>query len=312
MKIAILGAGAMGSRFGLMLKRSGEDVLLVDGWQDHIDAIKNNGLQADFNGEEISVDIPIVNQKEVSTITSKFDLLIVFTKAMQLDQMLQDCRNLISEDTKVLCLLNGIGHEDTIKKYVPMENIFIGNTMWTAGLVGPGKAKLFGDGSVELQNLGVNQEKQAQNLAKMLSKSGLNAQYSENIRYSIYRKACVNGTMNGLCTILDVNMADLGRTSPAHDMVVAIVNEFAAVAKKEGLDLYVEEIVKHVEDCFNPETIGLHFPSMHQDLITNHRLTEIDYINGAISRKGRQYQVSTPYCDFLTQLIHAKEQIILN
>lgn len=312
MKIAILGAGAMGSRFGLMLKRGGEDVVLIDGWQDHIDAIKNNGLQANFNGEEISVDIPIVNQKEVSAIKGKFDLLIVFTKAMQLDQMLQDCRNLISKDTKVLCLLNGIGHEDTIKKYVPMENIFIGNTMWTAGLIGPGKAKLFGDGSVELQNLGINQEKQAQDLAKMLSKSGLNAQYSENIRYSIYRKACVNGTMNGLCTLLDVNMADFGKTSSAHNIVITIVNEFAAVAKKEGLNLDIEEIVKHVEDCFDPKTIGLHFPSMYQDLIINHRLTEIDYINGAISRKGRQYQVSTPYCDFLTQLIHAKEQIILN
>ena len=50
-------------------------------------------------------------------------------------------------------------------------------------------------------------------------------------------KACVNGTMNGLCTILDVNMAGLGATKPAHDMVVTIVNEFAAVAAKEQRQL---------------------------------------------------------------------------
>jgi len=49
---------------------------------------------------------------------------------------------------------------------------------------------------------------------------------------------------------------------------------------------------------------------MYQDLINNHRKTEIDYINGAISRKGKKYDVPTPYCDFLTQLIHAKEEVL--
>ena len=46
---------------------------------------------------------------------------------------------------------------------------------------------------------------------------------------------------------------------------------------------------------------------MYQDLIKNHRLTEIDYINGAVSRKGKKYGIATPYCHFLTELIHAKE-----
>ncbi|EHU8826553.1 2-dehydropantoate 2-reductase, partial [Enterococcus faecalis] len=50
MKIAIAGAGAMGSRFGLMLKQGGNDVLLIDGWQEHINAIKENGLKANYNG----------------------------------------------------------------------------------------------------------------------------------------------------------------------------------------------------------------------------------------------------------------------
>ena len=309
MKIAIAGAGAMGSRFGLMLKQGGNDVLLIDGWQEHINAIKENGLKANYNGEEITVKVPIVNQNEVPT-GEQFDLIILFTKAMQLEKMLQDVKPLIADHTEVLCLLNGIGHEDVIEKFVPMEKIFIGNTIWTAGLEGPGKAKLFGSGSVELQNLGIGQEESAKKLAETLSASGLNAKYSDNIHYSIYRKACVNGTMNGLCTILDVNIAGLGATKPAHDMVVTIVNEFAAVAAKENVNLDIPEVIEHVETCFDPTTIGMHFPSMHQDLIKNNRLTEIDYINGAISRKGKKYGVVTPYCNFLTQLVHSKEEIL--
>ena len=148
MKIAIAGAGAMGSRFGLMLHQSGNEVLLIDGWAEHVQQIKEHGLQANFNGKEVEAKLPIVLQSEVEK-EDQVDLIILFTKAMQLEKMLQDIQSLIKKDTEVLCLLNGIGHEDIIEKFVPMENIYIGNTMWTAGLEGPGQVKLFGSGSVE-------------------------------------------------------------------------------------------------------------------------------------------------------------------
>ena len=267
MRITIAGAGAMGSRFGLMLHKGGNEVTLIDGWPEHVKAIKEHGLRANYNGEELTAHLSVELQSEISS-KEKTDLIILFTKAMQLDKMLQDIKPLIDEHTKVLCLLNGIGHEDTIEKYVSKNNIFIGNTMWTAGLEGPGKAKLFGDGSVELQNLISGEEETAKKLAEILSESGLNAKYSNNIHYSIYRKACVNGTMNGLCTILDTNMAGLGETKPAHDMVVTIVNEFAAVAKFENVNLDIAEVVQHVETCFDPSTIGLHYPSISFFLAT--------------------------------------------
>ena len=310
MKIIIAGAGAMGSRFGLMLHQASHEVILVDGWQEHIDKIRENGLQADFNGTEMTVKIPVYHQKEVSAIDFSADLIILFTKAMQLDGMMQSLQNLISSDTEVLCLLNGIGHEDVIKKYVPLRNIYLGNTMWTAGLEGPGRAKLFGNGSIDLQNLGDGQQDSATEIIEVLNQGGLNASYSDNIVSSIYRKACVNGTMNGLCTILDSNMASFGETGVADQIVSNIVAEFVAVAAVEGAKLDTDAVLAKIKTCYNRETIGLHHPSMYQDLIVNDRLTEIDYINGAIVRKGKEYGIATPYCQFLTQLVHAKEQIL--
>lgn len=116
--------------------------------------------------------------------------------------------------------------------------------------------------------------------------------------------------MNGLCTILDCNMSEFGNTTTAEDMVVAIVKEFSAVAAKEGVNLNVPDTIAYIKATWNPDTIGHHYPSMHQDLITNHRLTEIDYINGVIARRGKKYGIPTPYCTFLTQLVHAKEQLL--
>ncbi|HCM90795.1 MULTISPECIES: 2-dehydropantoate 2-reductase [Vagococcus] len=310
MNIIIAGAGAMGSRFGLMLHQAKNNVILVDGWQEHIDCINQEGLKANFNGEEIVEKIPVYHQNEVSNIEFSADLVILFTKAMQLDNMLQEIKSMIGQNTKVLCLLNGIGHEDVIKKYVPLSNIILGNTMWTAGLEGPGKAKLFGNGSIDLQNLGEDGKGAAEEVIACLNEAKLNAKYSDNILSSIYKKACVNGTMNGLCTILDSNMAGFGETNVADDIVKSIVAEFAAVAAVEKAELNIDEVLTQIKSCYNRETIGLHHPSMYQDLIINNRLTEIDYINGAIVRKGKQYNIETPYCLFLTQLIHAKEQIL--
>lgn len=309
MKIVIAGAGAMGSRFAIMLQRGGNEVTLIDGWPEHIAAISEHGLRANLNGEELSLSFPIYHQNEI-TAEMTADLIIVFTKAMQLDAMMQAIRPMIGVQTKVLCLLNGIGHEDVIEAYVPKEKIFLGNTLWTADLIGPGQVRLFGSGSIELQNIVKGEEDSARNLAEVLSASGLNAKYSENIRYSIYRKASLNGTLNGLCTILDVNIAQFGATSKARELVERIVAEFAAVAEHEEVILDIPEVIQNIENTYDPDGIGLHYPSMYQDLMNNHRKTEIDYINGAISRKGRKYGVATPYCDFLTQLIHCKEEIL--
>lgn len=310
MKIIIAGAGAMGSRFGLMLHQAGNEVVLIDGWQEHIDLIKEHGLRANFNGEEVAEKIAIYHQNELETLDFSADLVILFTKAMQLDAMMQSIKSMVGDQTKVLCLLNGIGHEDVIKQYVPLSNILLGNTMWTAGLEGPGKAKLFGNGTIDLQNLGTEGKSSANEVIEVLNEAKLNARYSDNILSSIYKKACVNGTMNGLCTILDSNMASFGETSVADAIVESIVAEFAQVAAYEKAELNVPEVLAQIKTCYNRETIGLHHPSMYQDLIINNRLTEIDYINGAIVRKGREYGIETPYCQFLTQLVHGKEEIL--
>lgn len=310
MRIVIAGAGAMGSRFGLMLHNAGNDVILIDKWRDHVEAIKKNGLSANINGQRSTTRMPIFYPDEIASNSKPADLIIMFTKAIQLEDMLQSIKPLLGSETMVLCLLNGLGHEDTLARYVPQKNILLGITMWTAGLEGPGKVKLFGTGEVELQNIDAEGEKNAKKIVAELRNSGLNGVYSSNVKYSVWRKACVNGTLNSTCTILNANISELGATTEAIPILKAIISEFTAVAAKEHVILDQKEILQHVVETFDPNGIGLHYPSMHQDLIKNNRLTEIDYINGAVARKGEDYGVPTPYCALLTELIHAKEQIL--
>lgn len=310
MKIAIAGAGAMGSRFGIMLHQAKNEVILIDQWKDHVDAINNHGLKADYDGEFIVEKIPAYCPEEVGSLNTTFDTVILFTKAMQLDDMLKSIQPILSKNTRVLCLLNGLGHDETLMKYVNVENILLGNTMWTAGLTGPGEVKLFGNGSLEIQNIHKDGKDVALEIVNTLNEAGLNCIYSEDVMYSIWRKACVNGTLNGTCTILNANITSFGSTSVSDHIIRTIISEFAAVAAKDGIVLDQEEIVSHVKSTFDPNGVGNHYPSMHQDLIQKNRLTEIDYMNGAVWRKGMKYNVATPYCQFLTELVHAKEEIL--
>ncbi|RHW48785.1 2-dehydropantoate 2-reductase [Bombilactobacillus bombi] len=310
MKIAIVGVGAMGSRFALMLKHSGNEVTLIDGWQPNVEVIKAHGLQADFNGKHVQSKMPIYALDEVDQLQDyQPDLIIAFTKSNQLDEAFQKAQSLISPQTYVLCLLNGMGHEEILKKYVSEEHLILGITMWTAGLAGPGQATLFGNGNVELQNFAAVDKDFALEVEQVFAVAGLNPKYSDNVSYSIWRKACVNGTLNTLCSILDCNIGELGQTKESEALLKAIIAEFAAVAAHEGIDLDQAEVFEHVAETFTAD-IADHYPSMYQDLIKNHRNTEIDFINGAVWRRGQEYGIATPYCALITQLIHAKEQLL--
>lgn len=115
--------------------------------------------------------------------------------------------------------------------------------------------------------------------------------------------------MNTLCSILDCNIGELGQTKESEALLKTIIAEFAAVAAHEGIDLDQAEVFEHVAETFTAD-IADHYPSMYQDLIKNHRNTEIDFINGAVWRRGQEYGIATPYCALITQLIHAKEQLL--
>lgn len=307
MKIAIAGSGAMGSRFGFMLHKAGNDVILIDKWDAHIEAIRSNGLKVNFNGKEETVDIPIFYPKEVK---NEVDVVFVFTKAMFLEDMLEDIQPILGTYTKVVCLLNGIGHESVLEKYVPLDNMLIGVTIWTAGLNGPGQIELNGSGTTEIQHVvsGKENEKAAREIVEVLAEAGLNGIYSMNVKFSIWRKACVNGAMNATCSLLDANLGEVFATKEAAPIVKGIVREFVAIAQKQGVELDFDATVEYIMK--SGKELGHHYPSMHQDLMQNNRLTEVDYINGAVARLSEEYGLEAPNNALITHFIHAKESIL--
>ncbi|MDO4670222.1 MAG: 2-dehydropantoate 2-reductase [Aerococcus sp.] len=300
----IAGSGAMGCRFGSQIYEAGYDVILLDQWEDHIKAIQTEGLKISGD-EEKTLPMKIMRPEEAS---DPADLIILFTKAMQLPNMLEAIKPIISEHTQVLCLLNGLGHEEVISKYVKRENIMLGVTVWTAGLEGPGHAHLEGTGTVDLQSFAANGEEKTQAIVNMLNDAHLNVTYDENVFPAVWRKVCVNGTMNSTCALLDCTIGEAFQSDDMVNAVKQIIHEFVTVAASEDVTIDEQEMIDYV--LATAKTAAHHYPSMHQDLVQNHRKTEIDFINGAVVRLGAKHGIKAPYCQLLTEMIHTKEHIL--
>ncbi|EEK12735.1 MULTISPECIES: 2-dehydropantoate 2-reductase [Staphylococcus] len=305
MKIAIAGSGALGSGFGAMLYRQGNDVTLIDGWEPQATAVKHEGLHIDINGEDYHLNIPMYQDTEIPS-DLQFDIVFLFTKAMQLESMLTHIQPHIHDTTIMVCTMNGLKHEDRIVNYVDKSRIVRGVTTWTAGLESPGHTHLMGSGPVEIGSLVPEGQNNVEVIYNLLEQAKLNPHKSEDLQQSIWKKICVNGTANALCTILECRLSTLNESEYARKLVYDITKEIVEVATVDDVHLNADEVYHYLIDL--NDKVGPHFPSMYQDLINNNRRTEIDYINGAVARLGSEHHIDAPINQFVANMVHAKEE----
>lgn len=306
MKFLFAGAGALGSRFGYMLFNNGEDVTFVDTWQAHIDQIQDKGLEVIIDSQQVGFfNIPTYRPEQLE---GQFDVVFIATKSMQLGSMLESIKHLIHKETKFICVLNGLGHVETLKQYIKEENILIGVTVWTSGLGGPGILDAVGTGKTDIKQVKEANMEETFALIERLNRAGLNMSYSEDTFQAIWHKAGLNCVLNSYCTLIDCNINQYGNYQHHLELTRAVLDEVVAVGRAEGIDVRQDVIEQNIENCFDPKTAGLHYPSLYQDM-HNGRLTEIDYLNGAIVKLGKKHGIDTPICRVITWMIHSKEQV---
>lgn len=306
MKIAIAGAGAMGSRFGFMLTEAGHSVTFIDPWNEHVEKINQEGLLVETDAGSRKYKISAVLPDQVG---GSYELIILFTKAMQLEGMLKQIQSILSEDTALLVLSNGLGNIETIEEYAGQSAIYAGVTLWSCELEGPGHIRATGSGNIEFQPIKEKDAAVTAEILTVLNQAKLNAEISQNVLLSIWKKAAFNSVLNTYCALLDCNVGQFGSSDQAMALSKAVVYEFVQIAEAKGIALTAEMVLATVEKVFDPNQSGDHFPSMHQD-IAKRRKTEIDYLNGAVVKMGEALNIPVPVNHLLTALMHEKEDIL--
>lgn len=304
MKIAIAGAGAMGCRFGSMLYAAGHEVTLLDKWREHVEAIQTKGLKVNSGDKnhliKIPVSFPSDNFEEV-------ELCIIFTKAMQTEDMIQSCLHLLGDQTWVLTLQNGLGNIEIIEQYVDKSRILAGVTTFASELIGPGEIQSLGSGDTQIMRVEGENSEEIRKIVRDMNDAGLNVELSSDVLSSIWSKVAFNAVLNPLCTITNSSVAAVGKSVDFQKMANQIIEEIILVAKSESINLQQEKIINMIKKAIDPQMSGHHLPSMLQDM-QNGRKTEIDHLNGMIVSKGEKQGLSVPYNKLICHLIRAMEE----
>ncbi|PKM84665.1 MAG: 2-dehydropantoate 2-reductase [Firmicutes bacterium HGW-Firmicutes-11] len=309
MRIAIIGAGAMGCLYGGLLSASGQDVTLLDIMEDHVKEINENGLRMEGKSASGSFEEQIFDTIKATTNPLEIgvvDLVIIFVKSTFTRQATEANRVLFGPDTTVLTLQNGMGNVDAIATVADKANIIAGTTAHGATMLGPGHIRHAGSGKTILGELDGKVSKRMEEIAALFNQAGLETEVTENVTGLLWDKLLVNVGINALTAILGVTNGKLVETRESESLLEQAVEEGKKVAEARGVRLNHSDPVAHTKEVCRATAENR--SSMLQD-ITNGRKTEIDMINGAIVREGRAVSIPTPVNELLTLLIKSKEAL---
>lgn len=304
MKIAVIGAGAMGSLYGMYLA-SRHEVTLLDSYQPQVDAINENGLT------KVEKDNSETNRKVKAALSGSSigiqDLVIVFVKSINTYAAMQENRALIGPDTIVMTLQNGAGNNRDIANFVPSEHIVVGTSSHNS--VGLGLGKFFHSGCGPT-NIGPEKpceeaNKAVEKAAEALRVCGLEVNVIDNIQKILWSKLFINCGINGLSALMQCRIGAVESNPALWKICTRIVYECVLVAEADGTYFDRAEALEDVRKVALADAEG--YASMYQDR-QHKRRTEIDKINGTVVGLAQEYGLDAPYNRMLVDLIHGVEQ----
>ncbi len=300
MKIAVIGAGAMGSIYGGHLSQKHE-VYLVDTSPAIVEHIRKEGIKLQENGEE---NVYYPNAVTSSEGLPAMDLVLLFVKSLYSRDALVSGKNLIGEDTYLMTLQNGSGHEDILEEFAPEDHIIIGTTEDNGAVLGPGVIRRGGTGNTNVGMLTEDKHKFLPKLKEEFELCGFSVKIHSNIQQLIWNKLFTNVSLSAVTGILQVDMGYIAANDHAWNMTVTLIREAVAVAHGLGLEADADEIMEKVKKTSEMSPGGC--TSIRAD-IQNGRKTEVDMISGSVVRAAKKCKIPVPAHELVVEMVHALE-----
>jgi 2-dehydropantoate 2-reductase len=289
-KIQILGAGAIGSLFGALIQLAGFRVHYV-ARRKQLEALRKRGLTlTGLVNANLKVD--------VSEEAQDADLTIVAVKAYDTENAAKTLSDV--EPGIVFTIQNGLGNVEILSKH--FERVVGGVTTYGANVAAPGVINFAGRGVVYAGNDG-HISKDARFVVDVLKRAGFDCELVDDISFRIWSKAIVNAAINPLTAICRVRNGKIVEVEEIWEIAQAVIREGAMVMKKMGMpEVDFVEIVKEVALKTSQNR-----SSMLQD-IENGKRTEIDFINGEIVKKAKEFGLESPVNELLVKLVKGVEK----
>jgi 2-dehydropantoate 2-reductase len=308
MRIAIVGAGAIGGYLGAKLAAAGEEVTFIARGA-NLDAIRQQGMKLiEEDGSELRADKARACEK-ISEAGVQ-DVVLLTVKAHQVAAVAPELGTLLHGQTSVVTMQNGIpwwyfqkhggeyegkplaaaDPDGTIGRHIDPAQI-IGCVVYpAANLIAPGVVQVVEGNRFTLGELDGRTTPRLQAIAATLINAGFKAPITHEIRSEIWLKLWGNLSFNPISALTHATLVDICQFALTRDLATQMMTEAEAIAKKLGIAFRVS-IERRIAGA---EKVGAHKTSMLQD-IEQGRPIEIEALVGSVVELGRLTGTPTPH-----------------
>lgn len=293
MRIAVMGAGAVGCYYGGMLSRAGHQVMLI-GRTQHVEAIRQHGLLMDTTG--FQAHVPARASTEVRDIQDA-SLILCCIKSSDTDSAAAMMAPFVGPDAIVLSLQNGVDNAKRLHAQL-RRTVYSAVVYVAVEMVGPGHLKHHGRGEIVVGPSAMSPE-----MLEDFVNAGVPVHVSDNVIGELWAKLILNCAYNAISAITKLPYGLLFENEGARDLMRLVVRECLAVAQRESI-IVPGDCWQGVERI--AATMSGQFSSTAQDLMRVRR-TEIDHLNGYIVRRGKLLGIETPANEVLYSIVKLLE-----
>ncbi len=307
MKIAIVGAGAIGGYLGAKLSLAGEEVTFI-ARNRNLAAINAQGFRLiqEDGSELLATAVRAVEQMDQA---GPQDVVLLTVKAHQVRELLPALRALFGPATTVVTMINGVPWWYFQKLAGPFEgqavtrvdpdgalaagievDRIIGSVVYPAAeLLAPGVARLIEGNRFSLGELDGSRSERIEALSRVLMNAGFKSPVSRDIRAELWIKLWGNLSFNPISALTHATLQDICRFPPSRALAERMMTEAQAVAEALG----VKFKITLAQRIAGAEAVGAHKTSMLQD-VENGRALELEALVGAVVELGQITGTPTP------------------
>jgi 2-dehydropantoate 2-reductase len=297
MKVAIVGAGALGLYYGGLLQKSGVETHFL--LRRDYEAIRQNGLRVcSINGD---FHLTTVNAWRTSAEIGPVDLVLVGLKTFANDRYQEMIAPLLAAETEILTLQNGLGNEEALAALFGGERIIGGVAFLCSNRGEPGTVHHLGAGRIVLGEFVRRDHARVERLAELFQRAGVDCRTTADLKSARWEKLVWNIPFNGLAALLLQPVDKLLAVAATRTLVRELMLEVIAGANRQGLD---REIPQSYADSMLEFTdnMGEYRPSMQIDREEGREL-EIDAIFGKPLQFAANKGLAMPRVEMLATLL---------
>ncbi len=296
MKVAVMGAGAVGCFYGALLHRAGHEVVLI-GRPALVEAVRSQGLRLQMQGNDSL--LPLRADSSPQAVQGA-DLVLFCVKSGDTESAGTSIKPFLAPQCAVLCMQNGVDNAERLTRLLQREAIAVAVYV-AVGMAAPGHVIHYGRNELVL---GTSAQSEA--VAQMLNAAGIRTTVTERVLDALWTKLTINCAWNPLSALAQLPYGELVQRPGIVETMRAVVAECQTVATAAGMRL--PESIWDDTFAIAHTMAGQRSSTAHD--VARGRRSEIDFINGYVIREGERLGVATPVNRVLHSLVRMKDDAL--